>query len=497
MGYKAFISYRRKTSLAQADLVWKSILENSVIYNKEDIFLDRRSIGPEFFDEKILKSIKDSSCFVLLVAKGTFVQNGGIDWLITEISTAIDAKKTIIPVFFDNIKTIEQPEILEVLEENLTQYEIDYLIKSQAVVYSEGFVDESMAKLTDFIVKAVYKKESFWEKVKRICNALLILLVVLLIVVLACFGLGFCWGYFSSSTDIKQVLAENTTVQGGTLIYEFGGTKATYNVKTKQIDVEYCNPYTDDKNEEFKVEDMVVSQFSFGGMWILFDKNAQYLKYIKFLKGGSKSANVAKLIAVGVVFVGSIIGYSQGSEFGRYVKQREQADVLHSKLKDPNMWSEAVEKYESELRPYTFLLNNGIHTTNSSLSINDTKSYALCNLNIILKNKKFVSGYFLQYDTMVMFLCEKEVEAYYNDFMCQLNEYINSMRADFNVLVYDNSKKEIIEVRASEIETILPYREVVTSNKYDFLLDELLQYMSDVNEIDVEVLPDTCTVVLN
>ena len=55
MKYNAFISYR-KTSSVNADWIRQSIAGNSE-YSLEDIFLDKHSIGPELFDEKIKKAI--------------------------------------------------------------------------------------------------------------------------------------------------------------------------------------------------------------------------------------------------------------------------------------------------------------------------------------------------------------------------------------------------------------------------------------------------------
>ena len=51
MQYKAFISYRRNSSV-NAYYILKGIMDNSG-YLKDDIFLDEQSIGPEYFDKKI------------------------------------------------------------------------------------------------------------------------------------------------------------------------------------------------------------------------------------------------------------------------------------------------------------------------------------------------------------------------------------------------------------------------------------------------------------
>ena len=53
--YNAFISYR-KLSPVNADWIRQSIVDKSV-YSTENIFLDKHSIGPVLFDEKIKKAI--------------------------------------------------------------------------------------------------------------------------------------------------------------------------------------------------------------------------------------------------------------------------------------------------------------------------------------------------------------------------------------------------------------------------------------------------------
>lgn len=70
--YRAFISYRKASSI-NADYIRQIIADHSV-YSQEEIFLDKHSIGPERFDDKIRKAIEESNCIVLLVTNECFVQ---------------------------------------------------------------------------------------------------------------------------------------------------------------------------------------------------------------------------------------------------------------------------------------------------------------------------------------------------------------------------------------------------------------------------------------
>ena len=63
------------------------------------------------------------------------------------------------------------------------------------------------------------------------------------------------------------------------------------------------------------------------------------LKYIKYLKGGSKHS---KLIAAGLtatVFAGSFCGFSQGCKMGKINKQRENVLLFYKSLKDKHIWA--------------------------------------------------------------------------------------------------------------------------------------------------------------
>lgn len=152
--YNVFISYR-KSSAVNADLIRKSIVDNSA-YFLEDIFLDKHSIGPELFDDKIKSAIASSNCVVLLVTKDCFKAKEQIeeDWFLEEIRTAIYLGKKIIPVLFDKIESLSDSSIMVELNKNFNEYDIEIIVKSQSVPYSTDFHDASITKLVHFIEEA-------------------------------------------------------------------------------------------------------------------------------------------------------------------------------------------------------------------------------------------------------------------------------------------------------------------------------------------------------
>lgn len=82
--YNAFISYR-KSSPVNAVWIRQCIVDKSA-YSTENIFLDKHSIGPVLFDEKIKKAISESNCIILLVTDGCFKAKPKVeeDWYIKE-----------------------------------------------------------------------------------------------------------------------------------------------------------------------------------------------------------------------------------------------------------------------------------------------------------------------------------------------------------------------------------------------------------------------------
>lgn len=337
--YNAFISYRKYSSV-NADFIRKSIADTS-IFTENDIFLDKHSIGPELFDSKIRTAITSSKCIVLLVTKDCFKAktDGNEDWFIKEIKTALSIGIKIIPVLFDHIKSLSDNSILADLKENFNANEIEILTKSQSIRYSDDYPDASIEKLVSFI-EAANKTSNVFQKLWIILIGLTAILIILVTLVAAFFGLGVLWGYFSSSSEMDDVLADNTTIEGLTLHFEFEGLDATYNLANDEI---LINTTDYSNSPQISNIDLVFASFSFTGAKALLDKNISHLKGVKMLRGGSKQAKIAFVCASVAVCVGAFCGFSQGSNFGKSKRQEGTALKLYKQLQIRSTWQPLIK----------------------------------------------------------------------------------------------------------------------------------------------------------
>ena len=160
--YNVFIICRKSSSV-YAELIRRSIADNPAYY-LGDIFLDRDSIGPELFDDKIKSAIASSNCVLLLVTKDCFKVNEHIeeDWFIEEIRTAISLGKKIIPVLFDKIESLSDSSIMD----ELNNHDIEILVRHQSIPYSTDFPDASITKLVHFIEDA-NESQSLLDKILK------------------------------------------------------------------------------------------------------------------------------------------------------------------------------------------------------------------------------------------------------------------------------------------------------------------------------------------
>lgn len=97
---------------------------------------------------------------------------------------------------------------------------------------------------------------------------------------------------------------------------------------------------------------MILSSFTFTGAKIILEKNLSYLKYVKFLKGGSKPAKIAFACASVAACAGAFCGFSQGSSFGRSKRQEETALMLYPKLQQRSTWQALMKGNISLSRQY-------------------------------------------------------------------------------------------------------------------------------------------------
>lgn len=286
--YKAFISYR-KSHAEYAELVKSSLsLIEKHGFSSNEIFLDKHDIGPESFDTKLEKAVKESSSLILIVNNGCFLPKEECeDWYLEEIQTALDNEITIIPILFDEIRSLDTKEIRVELKKTFDEDEIEKLIKTQAIRYDFDLSDATFSKLSAFIEKA--DKPDISTKFLRITKSILAVIAVLAVAFALFVGIGFLWGDFSSGTNDKDILTENTHIDGNTAIFEFGGLEAKYDLDQDSIfiDLGNFNGEIPESNLEILAHSCSVS-----GAIMLFKNNVGSLKYFKYLKGGSKPSNM-------------------------------------------------------------------------------------------------------------------------------------------------------------------------------------------------------------
>src|SRR5512144_3096441 len=92
-----FISYRR-TDVYAALVVYQDLSRNGY-----DVFFDYSSISSGDFEQIIVSNIKARAHFILILTPTALDRcSEPSDWLRREIETAIDEKRNIVPLFFDD-----------------------------------------------------------------------------------------------------------------------------------------------------------------------------------------------------------------------------------------------------------------------------------------------------------------------------------------------------------------------------------------------------------
>jgi membrane-associated phospholipid phosphatase len=133
-----FLSYRRENGSNMARIVQSEIVKRGYT-----VFLDVDDLGPNQFDEKLLKQIEKAPNFVLILAPRSLDRCiDKEDWLFKEISHAIKSKSNIVPIMIDNFKYPPK--------ENLPD-EIKELVRHNSVIYSHEYFDATFDKLEEFL----------------------------------------------------------------------------------------------------------------------------------------------------------------------------------------------------------------------------------------------------------------------------------------------------------------------------------------------------------
>lgn len=345
--YDVFISYR-KSHAVNADFIRKSI-EDECSYT--NVFLDKHEIGPELFDERIKTSLLNSSCVVVLITKDCFrPKENGDDWFLREVKTALEKGIVIIPLLFDGIKSLSELE--DDMKKSFSDEERVRLKKTQAISYSEEYPDASINKLVSFI-EQTNNKVSFKKKVTRTVKGILVLIALLITAFFLFFGMGVLWGYFTTSTDYESILAENSIIEGSKIKYEFEKCKVTFDLEKDTVIYDCgsstkilgAKPQADNiSNLKIKNSELILSSFSLSGIKIILDKNLSNLKYVRFLKNGSKPSKIILACATVGAFVGTVCGFSQGSNFGRTKRQEEKALELYPMLEKRSTWYSLIRE---------------------------------------------------------------------------------------------------------------------------------------------------------
>ena len=331
--YKAFISYR-KSHATNADLVKKALVEEYGFESKE-IFLDKHDIGPEYFDTKLKNAIESSSCLILIVTQDCFVpKEEGEDWYLREVATALKKGIAIIPLLFDGVRSLDIPEIKVEMEKTFSKDDVNKLIKTQSIPYDFDLSDATFSKLSSFVRKA--DKSDITIKSLRVLKILGLLIALLTVVFVLFVGIGFLWGYLSSGTDDKDILVGNTHIEGNAAIFEFGGLEAKYDLDEDSIYIDLQN-FTGELPESDL--EILAHSCSVSGAMILLDKNISAIKHFKFLKNGSKQSKIVMAVVTVTACIGSFCGFSQGSKWGRTLKQQRDALELFPKLRSKEIWA--------------------------------------------------------------------------------------------------------------------------------------------------------------
>lgn len=342
--YKAFISYR-KDHASYADLT-KNTLVNGYGFAKEDLFLDKHDIGPEQFNVRIEESIKASSALILIITPNCLLPRED-DWYLREIKFALKNNVTIIPLFFDGLMSLADCEIINQLSLYFTKEEIDTLVKAQGVQYNFDFSEQTYDKLTEFINQCNTTNKHWLSRLKGFAKIVALLLSLLFITLVVFTGLGFCWGYFFSNTDERDVLIDNTTIEGFSAHFSFCGIEAHYDLEADTIYMQLDQFHEQLPEQHF---DVFIQSLSISGAIVVFNRNIKSIKYLRYLKG--KQGQVVLLGSIAMVGLGSMTGFTQGKNWGRNIKQQQAVLLLYPKLKDRNTWECVFENNDLLLLKY-------------------------------------------------------------------------------------------------------------------------------------------------
>jgi CHASE2 domain-containing sensor protein len=141
--YIAFISYRTEEDGAVAQLIERSLLDRGY-----KTFIDVRSLNIGRFDEQLLREIESARFFILILSPNSLTRCvNENDWVLKELSHALEKHKTIIPVLKNGFNFDSKEGISDLPE-------IAALKKYHGIPYSNSDFEGFMRKLTELLKQA-------------------------------------------------------------------------------------------------------------------------------------------------------------------------------------------------------------------------------------------------------------------------------------------------------------------------------------------------------
>src|SRR4051794_20000889 len=135
-GRGVFISYRRKVSSYEADVISEGLVRRGL-----DVFIDRKDLAAGEFEDKILAEIKSRPHFVVVMKAGSLkgIERPG-DWMHREIAKALATGRNIVPVLMDGFTLPSQlpPDI-----EQLQRY--------NSITIPPGYSEEALDRLAEWL----------------------------------------------------------------------------------------------------------------------------------------------------------------------------------------------------------------------------------------------------------------------------------------------------------------------------------------------------------
>lgn len=130
-----FVSYRRTTT-------WIArYVHFHLTMHGYDVFLDYESIGAGLFDETILQEIESRAHFLIILTTSTLERcTNPDDWVRREIEYAMEKKRNIVPLLFDNFEWND-------IQRNYLEGDLKDLQRYQSLRVLPDFAEQSMEVL--------------------------------------------------------------------------------------------------------------------------------------------------------------------------------------------------------------------------------------------------------------------------------------------------------------------------------------------------------------